>query len=53
MSEKESKYVYSKKSAWELLTKDQIQQAFASAEEYKQFLARVKTERETVHVFGL
>ena len=34
MSEKESKYVYKKKLAWEIFTKDQIKKAFDFSEEY-------------------
>jgi len=50
MSEKESKYAYKKKPAWEILTKDQIKKAFDFAEEYKKFLNNAKTEREAVQV---
>jgi len=48
MVEEESKYAYKKKPAWELLSKDQIREAFDFAEEYKKFLDSSKTERETV-----
>jgi len=48
MVEEESKYAYKKKSAWELLSKDQIREAFDFAEEYKKFLDSSKTERETI-----
>ena len=48
MSEKESKYAYKKKSAWEIFTKDQIKKAFDFSEEYKTFLNDCKTERESV-----
>ena len=48
MSEKKSKYAYKKKSAWAILTKDQIKKAFDFSEEYKIFLNSVKTEREAV-----
>jgi aspartyl aminopeptidase len=48
MAEKESKYSYKKKPAWEIFNKDQIKEAFDFAEEYKIFLNESKTERETV-----
>ena len=48
MTEKESKYAYKKKSAWEILTKDQIKKAFDFSEEYKKFLNNAKTEREAI-----
>ncbi|MGF3585250.1 MAG: hypothetical protein ACQXXD_06000 [Thermoplasmatota archaeon] len=48
MVEEESKYAYKKKSAWELLSKEQIKEAFDFAEEYKKFLDHSKTERETI-----
>ena len=48
MTEKESKYAYKKKTAWEILTKDQIKKAFDLAEEYKRFLDAAKTEREAI-----
>jgi len=46
---KESKYAYKKKSAWDILTKDQIKQAFDFCENYKTFLSKAKTEREAIH----
>ena len=46
--DKESKYIYKKKSAWEILTKDQINKAFDFCEDYKIFLNDVKTEREAI-----
>jgi len=46
--DKESKYAYKKKSAWEILTKDQIKKAFDFCEGYKKFLDVAKTEREAV-----
>ncbi|UCH71610.1 MAG: aminopeptidase [Thermoplasmatales archaeon] len=46
--DKESKYAYKKKSAWEIFTEDQIKEAFDFCENYKVFLNNVKTERETV-----
>ena len=45
---KESKYSYKKKSAWEILTNDQIKEAFRFSEEYKNFLNHAKTERESI-----
>jgi len=49
MSDNESKYAYKKKSAWEILTKDQIKKAFIYSDEYKTFLNDCKTERESVY----
>lgn len=46
--EKESKYAYKKKLAWEILTKDQIKKAFDFCEDYKKFLNAAKTEREAI-----
>ena len=48
MTEKESKYAYKKKFAWEILTKNQIEKSFDFAEECKKFLNDSKTEREAV-----
>jgi aspartyl aminopeptidase len=48
MKDGESKYAYKKKSAWELLSKEQLTTAFTFAEQYKSFLTSVKTEREAV-----
>ena len=48
MTEKESKYAYKKKSAWDILTKDHIKKAFDFSEEYKKFLNNAKTEREAI-----
>jgi aspartyl aminopeptidase len=48
MAKKESKYAYKKKSAWDILTRDQIKKAFDFSEEYKIFLNSAKTEREIV-----
>lgn len=45
---KESKYVYKKKTAWEIFTKDQIKKSFDFCEGYKKFLNTVKTEREAI-----
>jgi aspartyl aminopeptidase len=46
--EKESKYIYKKKSAWDILSKDQIKKAFDFCEDYKKFLDSAKTEREAI-----
>ncbi|MBN1860029.1 MAG: aminopeptidase [Candidatus Thermoplasmatota archaeon] len=48
MKDGESKYAYTKKSAWDLLSKEQLTTAFTFAEQYKSFLTQVKTEREAV-----
>ena len=48
MTEKESKYAYKKKSAWNILNKDHIKKAFDFSEEYKKFLNNAKTEREAI-----
>jgi aspartyl aminopeptidase len=48
MKDGESKYAYSKKSAWELFSKAQLSSAFTFAEGYKTFLNQAKTEREAV-----
>ncbi len=54
MAEVESKYAYAKKSAWDQFTEEQIEKSYHFAEEYKQFLAIVKTEREaTQHIIKL
>jgi len=45
---KESKYAYKKKSAWDILSSDQIKKAFDFCEDYKKFLNDAKTEREAV-----
>ena len=50
MSERESKYSYKKKLAWEIFTKEQIKKAFDFAEYYKTFLNSAKTEREAVKI---
>ena len=47
--DKESKFAYKKKSAWDILTKNQIKNAFTFCEDYKKFLNEVKTEREAVN----
>ena len=48
MAEVESKYSYRKKTAWELFTKPQVEEAFAYARDYIKFLNAAKTEREAV-----
>ncbi len=47
--DKESKFAYKKKSAWDILTKNEIKNAFAFCEDYKKFLNEAKTEREAVN----
>ena len=47
--EKESKYAYKKKSAWEIFSKAQIKKAFDFCNDYKKFLDSAKTEREAIH----
>ena len=49
MKDAESKYAYTKKSAWELFSKTQITNAFTFAEGYKSFLNEAKTEREAIY----
>jgi aspartyl aminopeptidase len=46
--DKESKFIYKKKSAWEIFTKDQIKKAFNFSDDYKKFLNIAKTEREAI-----
>ena len=46
--DKESKYAFKKKSAWEILTKNQIKQSFEFCKKYKDFLNKAKTEREAI-----
>jgi len=48
MTEKKSKYSYTKKSAWDVFTENQINKSFDFAEEYKNFLNNAKTEREAI-----
>ena len=48
MTEKKSKYGYTKKSAWDIFNNTQIKKAYDFAEEYKLFLNSSKTEREAV-----
>ncbi len=46
--EKESKYAYKKKTAWEIFSKAKIKNAFDFCEDYKKFLDSAKTEREAI-----
>jgi aspartyl aminopeptidase len=46
--DKEIKYAYKRKSAWEIFTKDQINNAIKFCENYKIFLNNAKTEREVI-----
>ena len=46
--EKEIKYAYKKKSAWEIFSKEQIKNAFNFCKDYKKFLDAAKTEREAI-----
>ena len=46
--DKESKYAYKKKSAWDIFTNDQINKARVFCKDYKNFLDTVKTEREAI-----
>jgi len=50
--DKESKFAYKKKTAWEILTKDQIKKAFDFCEDYKKFLDNAKTERESIKLIS-
>ena len=52
MAETESKYAYKKKSAWDVLSKSQIDEAFAYASDYTAFLNAAKTEREAVSIIS-
>ena len=45
---KESKHAYKKKSAWEILTKEQIKKSYDFSNNYKKFLDSSKTERESI-----
>ena len=45
---KESKFAYKKKTAWEIFTKEQINKSFDFCIDYKKFLDSAKTERETI-----
>jgi aspartyl aminopeptidase len=46
--DKESKYAYKKKTAWEIFSKTQIKNSFDFCEDYKNFLDAAKTEREAI-----
>ncbi len=46
--DKESKYAYKKKTAWEIFSKVQIKNSFDFCEDYKKFLDSAKTEREAI-----
>jgi len=46
--DKESKYAYKKKSAYEIFTNDQVKKAFDFSKDYKIFLDEAKTEREAI-----
>jgi aspartyl aminopeptidase len=46
--DKESKYAYKKKTAWEIFSKTKIKNAFDFCEDYKKFLDSAKTEREAI-----
>lgn len=48
MAEEKSEFEYSKKTAWEVFSQDQIQAAFTFCDEYKGFLSEAKTEREAI-----
>jgi len=48
MSEKETKYAYKKKLAWDIFTKEQLKKINNFSEEYKKFLNNAKTEREVI-----
>lgn len=52
MKDGESKFAYTKKTAWELLSKTQIRSALTFAEGYKKFLNEAKTEREVIHIIS-
>ena len=45
---KESRHAYKKKTAWEILSKEQIKKAFKFSDDYKKFLNEAKTERESI-----
>ncbi|NOQ56248.1 MAG: aminopeptidase [Nanohaloarchaea archaeon] len=45
----EEKLAFKKKSAWEQFTDKQKKEVFLLCDRYKQFLGKVKTEREAVH----
>ena len=45
---KESKFAYKKKSAWEIFSNEQIKKSFDFCNDYKKFLDAAKTEREAI-----
>ena len=45
---KESKFAYKKKPAWEIFSKEQIKKSFDFCNGYKKFLDEAKTEREAI-----
>lgn len=49
MTKKIDKFIYKKKSAWDIFNEDQIKQIFSFADEYKIFLNNAKTEREAIN----
>jgi len=48
MAEEKSEFAYSKKSSWELFSEEEIKKAYSFCEGYKDFLGKVKTEREAI-----
>ncbi len=50
MSDEKSAYAYQKKSAWNIFSPNQIQQANELCESYKDFLSQAKTEREAIQL---
>jgi aspartyl aminopeptidase len=50
MKNGESRYAYTKKTAWDLFSKTTLAEVFRFAEGYKAFLDMAKTEREAVQV---
>jgi len=52
MEEDKSEFGYTKKSAWECFSDDQIQEAYSFCEDYKDFLGKVKTEREAIDLIS-
>jgi len=52
MDEEKSEYGYTKKSAWECFSDEQIQEAYSFCEGYKDFLGKVKTEREAIDLIS-
>ena len=52
MDEEKSEFGYTKKSAWECFSDEQIQKAYSFCECYKDFLGKVKTEREAIDLIS-